>query len=127
MDISKKLARLLGPSIAVIVAAELPFIQPGLYEGQTVTGVYVSGMMMFVGGLAIVLSHNIWTRDWRTLNTLVGWFMLLLGVLRLFTATSYSKAFNSAPQAIFLYVELFLIALGLVLTYFGFRAESKDT
>lgn len=121
MDSSKKLARLLGPSMVVVVAAELPVVNPGLYEHQTASGVYGSGMLMFIGGLAIVLAHNIWSRDWRILNTLMGWFMLVLGVIRLFTATSYVHTAGSASSNFYMMIEAVLIVIGLILSYFGYR------
>lgn len=123
MDASKKLARLLGPSIVAVVGAELPFVQPGLYDQQTPAGVYGSGMLMFIGGLAIVLSHNLWVRDWRILNTLVGWAMLLLGLVRLYTATAYVATAKGAFSWYVTASELLLIAVGLGLCYFGYRRE----
>ena len=36
--------------------------------------IYMSGIMALVAGLAIVNLHNVWTRDWRILVTLIGWF-----------------------------------------------------
>ena len=123
MDSSKKLARLLGPSMVVVVTAELPLVNPGLYEHQTASGVYGSGMLMFIGGLAIVLAHNIWKRDWRVLNTLMGWLMLFLGLVRLFTASSYAHAAGSVLSGFYTVIELVLITIGFILSYFGYRKD----
>ena len=123
MDSSKKLARLLGPSMVVVVTAELPLVNPGLYAHQTASGVYGSGMLMFIGGLAIVLAHNIWKRDWRVLNTLMGWLMLFLGLVRLFTASSYAHAAGSVPSGFYTVIELVLITIGFILSYFGYRKD----
>src|SRR5271156_5420229 len=34
--------------------------------------IYMSGVMALLGGVAIVNLHNVWTRDWRLLVTLIG-------------------------------------------------------
>jgi hypothetical protein len=44
--------------------------------------IYVSGILALVTGLTIVNLHNLWTIDWRTLLTLVGWFAVIEGILR---------------------------------------------
>ena len=35
--------------------------------------IYLSGVLIHDGGLAIVLTHNVWVADWRVLITLLGW------------------------------------------------------
>ena len=55
------------------------------------------GLMSFSGtinlavGLLIVVSHNIWVTDWPVVITLVGWVLILQGVMRLFWPESYAK------------------------------------
>ncbi len=44
--------------------------------------ILVSGTTFFFG-LLIVFTHNIWSMDWRGLVTLVGWILLVSGILRL--------------------------------------------
>jgi hypothetical protein len=53
--------------------------QPHLYDARIPPVVYLSGVLMFVAGLAIVRTHNHWARDWTVLVTLTGWFALALG------------------------------------------------
>jgi hypothetical protein len=54
MTNSKRIAGLLGPTIVVVVASEFPLVQPHLYDEQIPPVVYLSGVMMFVAGLAIL-------------------------------------------------------------------------
>ena len=84
MPSSKRIAGVLGPTIVMMVASEFPLVQPHLYDAQIPPVVYLSGVLMFVAGLAIAQSHNLWRRDWTVLVTLSGWFFLLLGVFRMF-------------------------------------------
>jgi hypothetical protein len=58
---SKRIAALVGPTIVAMVIAEFPLVQPHLYDAQIPPVVYLSGVLMFVGGLAIVRAHNKWT------------------------------------------------------------------
>lgn len=39
-----------------------------------------AGAIVFLCGLALVLSHNIWTADWRVVITLFGWGILIKGL-----------------------------------------------
>ena len=40
----------------------------------------MAGFIGVIGGLAIILSHNVWVRDWPVLITLFGWAALLKGI-----------------------------------------------
>jgi hypothetical protein len=67
MTNSKRIGELLGPTLMVMVASEFPIIQPHLYDEQIPPVVYLSGVLMFIAGLDIVRSHNLWQRDWTLL------------------------------------------------------------
>jgi hypothetical protein len=56
---SRQLGGLLGPAIAVILLCEFPLIQPHLYDAQTPPLIYLSGIIMFVAGLALVQAHHV--------------------------------------------------------------------
>jgi hypothetical protein len=120
---SKRAAGLIGPSLVVIVAAELPFVQPELYAEQTAVGVYVSGALFFVAGLALVQVHNVWERTWRVLVTLCGWSFLALGVARLFTATGYVQSASAVPNQAYVVLQVLLVGLGAFLSYKAFSRE----
>ena len=71
---SRRIAGLLGPTMIVMIVSEFPLVQPRLYDMQIPPVVYLSGVLMFVAGLAIVRAHNRWGADWTVLVTLSGWF-----------------------------------------------------
>ncbi len=121
---SKRIAGLLGPTIVAMVTAEFPLVQPHLYDQQTPPVVYLSGVLMFVGGLAVVRAHNHWAREWTVLITLSGWFFLLLGLLRMFAAGSYARNAAHAGTTTFLVLEGVLLALALYMT---FKAYSRNS
>ena len=123
MGNSKRIAALVGPTIVAMVSSEFPLVQPHLYDAQIPPVVYLSGVLMFVGGLAIVLAHNKWTRDWTLLVTLSGWFFLALGLFRMFAAGAYQRGSAQTSATLFMVLEGALFVLGLVMTLQGYRRD----
>lgn len=123
MSDSKRIAALVGPTILAMTVSEFPLVQPHLYDAQIPPVVYLSGTLMFVGGLAIVRAHNRWTRDWTVLVTLTGWFFLLLGLFRMFAAGAYQTRSASTSATTFMVLEAILAILGVIMTV---KAYSRD-
>lgn len=124
MSNSKRIAGLVGPSIVAMVVSEFPLVQPHLYDAQIPPVVYLSGTLMFVGGLAVVRAHNRWVRDWTLLVTLSGWFFLVLGLFRMFAAGVYQRTSANTGATTFMVLEGILGVLGIIMT---FKAYSRDT
>lgn len=121
MSNSKQVAGLVGPVILATVLSEFPLVQPHLYDAQIPPVVYLSGVLMFAGGLAIVRAHNVWARDWTVLVTLTGWFSMLLGLVRMFAAGQYRQASAGAAPVFFMVLEGLLLIVGLILTFQAYR------
>ena len=124
MGNSKRIAALVGPTIVAMVASEFPLVQPHLYDAQIPPVVYLSGVLMFVGGLAIVRAHNKWARDWTVMVTLSGCFFLALGLFRMFAAGSYQRGSAATSATVFMVLEGALFFLGVVMTFQGCRREA---
>lgn len=123
---SKRIGGLLGPTIVVMTAAEFPLVQPHLYDAQIPPVVYLTGVLMFVAGLAIVQAHNIWQRDWTVLVTLSGWFFLLLGLFRMFAAGLYQQRSANASSMFFMILEGILFVIGLIITFKAFSSSTSS-
>ena len=123
MPNSRGIAAILGPTIVAMVVSEFPLVQPHLYDAQIPPVVYLSGTLMFVGGLTIVRLHNHWTRDWTLLVTLSGWFFLVLGLFRMFAAGAYQRSSADTSATVFMVLEGILAILGLIMT---FKAYSRE-
>lgn len=123
MSDSKRIAGLLGPTIVAMVVSEFPLVQPHLYDTQIPPVVYLSGTLMFVGGLAIVRAHNRWMRDWTLLVTLSGWFFLTLGLFRMFAAGAYQRSSANTSATVFMVLEGLLAVLGLYMTFQAYRRD----
>jgi hypothetical protein len=126
MTNSKRIGGLLGPTLMVMVASEFPLIQPHLYDEQIPPVVYLSGVLMFVAGLAIVRSHNLWQRDWTLLVTLCGWLLLALGLFRMFAASIYRLVTGNTSSLIFMIVESILFAIGSLITWRAYTRDAKS-
>lgn len=121
MATSKQIAGLVGPSLVAMLVAEFPLVQPHLYDSQIPSVVYLSGVLMFVAGLAIVRAHNVWARNWTILVTLTGWFFLSLGLVRMFAASQYRLAAAGTSSGVFMALEGMLLLVALIITYQGYR------
>ena len=122
---SKRIATLVGPTIVAMTISEFPLVQPHLYDSQIPPVVYLSGTLMFVGGLAIVRAHNHWSRDWTVLVTLSGWFFLALGLFRMFAAGFYQRGSAQTSSTVFMVLEGVLLLIGIIMTFKGYSWESE--
>lgn len=120
-----RIAGLLGPSLMAITASEFPLVQPRLYDEQIPPVVYLSGLLSFVAGLAIVRSHNVWRHDWTVLVTLCGWVLVALGLVRMFAASLYRQASAGASSTFFMVIEGVLFAIGLFLTFEAYARRPR--
>jgi hypothetical protein len=91
MDTSKYIARLMGP---VMLAIGIGMALGLLMEGATYSSllkefiasralIFITGMLALLAGLAIVNAHNLWVRDWRVIVTILGWLLVLRGIMLL--------------------------------------------
>jgi hypothetical protein len=114
---SRRIAGVLGPTMTVIIASEFPLVQPRLYDTQIPPVVYLSGVLLFVAGLAIIRAHNLWRANWTVLVTLSGWSALAIGVVRMFAASAYQHRAATVEAPFFMAIESVLLACGMVMTF----------
>src|SRR6266851_2229954 len=88
MTTSKMIAGLMGPTLIAIAVAMLLNLDsfPVLVEqvARDPALIFLSGVLLFVAGLAIVRAHNIWSGGWPVLVTVLGWLALVGGMARMF-------------------------------------------
>ena len=126
MSTSVFIARLIGPVMLVIGLAV--FANPRGFREMAEEFLasralmFLSGLLIMPAGLAIVLTHNVWTADWRVLITIFGWLNAIGGALRLFGPLFVVKAghamlnkpyFTSIAAAIW-------VVLGSLFCFFGY-------
>lgn len=128
METSLLLARLIGPLFVLIgigilinhkhyAAMISRFMEsPDLY--------YMSGMLAFVAGIAVVLHHNLWVADWRVVITLLGWISVLKGAVRIVFPTfgsGIAKAYADS-RALLASNAVLILIIGAWLTFEGFQS-----
>lgn len=91
MSTSRYIARLMGPVLAIIgIGMALGLLAEGeaysslLKEFIGSRGfIFITGVLALVAGLAIVNAHNVWVPNWRVIVTVLGWLLIIRGVLNL--------------------------------------------
>ena len=122
MTDSRRIAGLLGPTLIALAITEAMNLRVMAENRASVGLVYLNGTLLFVAGLAIVQVHNRWTRGWPVLVTVLGWFAILGGVMRMFAPQATT---SGATWVYGLLVAL--LAVGVVLTFKGYsRRESEE-
>jgi uncharacterized membrane protein YczE len=126
MSASLFLARLIGP-VMLVVGLAVFANQRGFRDMSeeflaSRALMFLSGLIIMPAGLAIVLTHNVWTADWRVLITVFGWLLTIGGAVRLFepavlirTARALLRRPLFTPIAAAIWV-----VLGLLFCFFGY-------
>lgn len=126
MTTSIFLARLLGPMLVLAgtgLALNRDFYRGVASDFLANRGLlYFAGVAVLLGGTAIVLTHNIWSTDWRLIITLLGWLLVLRGVA-LVVAPRWSiemaQRLMQHPQTLIINAVV-VIVLGVVLCALGY-------
>jgi hypothetical protein len=120
------LARLIGP-IALLAGLALVFNRT-VYRAMADEFlrshglIVLSGVMTLAAGLAIVLTHNVWSADWRVVITVLGWLFVISGIVRMGLpqhAAALGRRVLAGPMPLCI-AAAFDIAIGVVLCIFGY-------
>jgi hypothetical protein len=126
MSTSVFIARLIGPVMLVIGLAV--FANPRGFRElaeefmASRALLFLSGLLIMPVGLAIVLTHNVWTADWRVLITLLGWLTAIGGAARLLAPTyvlPIGHAMLNKPYFTLVAAAIWVV-LGLLFCFFGY-------
>jgi hypothetical protein len=135
MERSVFLAKLIGPLFLTIALGLL--LNQNTYWGMidevirhpTPIGnmlIYLSGLLSMLAGLAMVNVHPLWTRDWRVLITIIGWLMLIGGIVRIALPDIGMKVGSKlyASPTTLVIVAIISLGLGGFLTFKGYSTKS---
>ena len=126
MQTSLLIARLIGPVILVaglaVFANQRGFREIAEEFLASRALMFLSGLLIMPVGLAIVLTHNIWTADWRVLVTAFGWLNVFAGALRLFGPLFVVRAGRAMLQKTYFtsVAAAIWVVLGLLFCFFGY-------
>src|SRR5437588_637815 len=120
------LAKLIGPVCLVLGLALLLNGAAVRKMAQTFLDspalIFLSGIITLPAGLAIVLTHNVWTADWRVLITIIGWLSIIAGIIRTVApqyAASMGRNLINKPMTTNIGGAVYTAA-GALLCYFGY-------
>ncbi len=128
MQTSIFIARLLGPVfllVGIAILADPKAFRALLKEFvKSRVQMYLAGVLGLLGGLTLVLTHNVWVFDWRLIITLVGWVALVRAVITIFQPQWIASVGSKllAHKGVFSGAAALNLVIGLVLSYFGYGA-----
>ena len=128
MQTSLFLAKLIGPFLLAIGAGMLAnrvgyrAMAQELIRSRVL--IYFAGILALLSGLAVVLTHNMWTADWRILITLIGWLAVIGGLFHIVFPEQVTKMGTAmiAKGNIMTIRGSSMLVLGAALSFFGFSA-----
>ncbi len=82
---------------------------------------YLSGFVFLIIGVLIIVSHSVWTLDWRLVITVLGWLVFLKGIGRIFFPKAVRQLIEKKDRK-FLIGEVVVLLVGIFLLYYGFIA-----
>ncbi len=84
--------------------------------------IFLSGVITFPAGLAIVIAHNRWALGWPILITLLGWLALIGGAVRIVCpqpSNAVTKRLINHRLTMPL-AAAFYVGVGVVLCFYGY-------
>lgn len=123
MNASNYLAELWGITIAVVSLALLinpKRLEKFFTEMENEAIMFLGGTATLVIGIAMVLIHNVWVKDWRVIITLLGWLSILKGADILFLPKRMRKRWAKMEKPQWQLIFTLLLVSGMILTYLGF-------
>ena len=128
MQTSIFIAKLLGPIFVLVGLAIL--LRPQMFRDllqeflKSPVLMYLAGFLGLLGGLALVLTHNIWALDWRLIITLLGWASIVRATVTIFQPQQIVSVGSKLLEhrGIFFGAAVIDLVTGLVLSYFGYSA-----
>jgi len=127
MQRSIYLAKLIGPVMAAIgIGMLLNSAVFRILAEQILSSyalIFFAGLITLFAGIALVLAHNVWTSDWRVIITILGWLSVIGGALRIIAPNLVVRiggAVIGHTGTMFIFAGLVVLALGCVLSYFGY-------
>ena len=123
MPNSRRIAGLIGPTLIAVTISES--INVHIWSANIAPVIHLNGALLFVAGLSIVRAHNHWTYGWPVIVTLTGWFIMFLGLLRMFFPESYLQGVQNTSAVAVIAPTMIVLAVGIVLTFKAYGREGS--
>jgi uncharacterized protein YjeT (DUF2065 family) len=124
MDISLFLAKLLGLYFLIVailcIFRKRQMATTGKELASSRSALAVSGEISLLFGLVIAVDHSIWEMSWVGLITLLGYLLILKGILRFAFPARVKELMAKVSNGGYWLICLIMLAVGAYLTYCGF-------
>jgi hypothetical protein len=132
MPTSIYLARLIGPVFVVVGLSAIVNPQGYLDVATGIIGdaalLYFSCVLGLLGGIALVLAHNVWVADWRIVITLLGWLSVIESAAWILAPRPLARFFGPMlTQPMPVIAGVVVLILGAILCYFGYFTAPATT
>jgi hypothetical protein len=128
-ETTRKFARVLGPFFTIVsatVVTRAPDMRELLAEfGATAIWPWVTGAFVLMGGIIVVALHPNWRGVAAVIVSLLGWLMVLRGVLLMAFPDTFMSIANHVvgAETVWRIVFSVFVLVGLYLTYVGWIAR----
>jgi hypothetical protein len=126
MQKSATIARLVGPVLCAVgigmLANQATYREMAAQFLGGLPFIYFSGILALVAGLYILNVHNVWTPDWRSTVTAIGWILTCVGAFRIMAPqfANFIAGAIIANAGFFTGLGIVLLALGGFITFRGY-------
>ena len=127
MDVSKFLAKVIGIYQIFVSVAMLANMNQFISNINALINntplMFVMGFIVLILGILMVVSHNIWQRNWKVIITIIAWLCLLKGASIMLFPQFIDKTsilFMHNINIAYAMAGIDLV-LGLLISYFGFK------
>lgn len=125
MEISIFLARVIGLFCVISAVAVMgrykEYLAIEKEASKNLILVHFSGFTILILALLVVVSHPVWAKDWRVVITLLGWSILIKGILRIFFPKFVVRMIEKKQNnKWFILGEMAFLLIGFYLLYYGF-------
>jgi len=127
--ISNTLAKIFGFTLVLVGAAMLnaPYFTAVMNNLLQNPGLlWLAGLITFVFGMVLVALHNVWSRDWRVVVTILAWLTVIKGAAIVAFPETTMMFYGSFVFGIINYACAFAIILGAILLWLGFAKPTKS-
>lgn len=132
-ETTRRFARVLGPFFAIVsatVVTRTPDMRELLAEfGATAIWSWVIGAFVLMGGIIVVALHPYWRGVAAVIVSLLGWLMVVRGVLLMAFPDTFMSIANRTIDAEALWRIVFgaFVVVGLYLTYVGWFTGPRSS
>lgn len=122
MTSSLFIAKILGPVFTVVglgLLTNRKYYQKMIEQFmKTPSLIYLNGIVSLVVGMAVIANHNYWETGWPLAITVLGWAMIIRGMVAVVFPKQIVKAAHvHTHDSLFSLSAVLALVLGLMFTY----------